>query len=149
MAVGDLIPPSFLLRRLATTTITAASATFTTTEVSLATVTAVVEAGQRYAIVADNLKFSASAVASPSLEATLARIREDTLTGAEVGANQVGILTASTVGFGLRVYTEWTAPASASKTFHLTAIRQSGANNHVLRGATTAPCFLYVDLILS
>lgn len=148
MAVGDLIPPSYLLRRVNTTPITAASGTFTTTETALATVTGVLEAGQRYAIVADNVRFSASAVGSPSLEAAMVRIREDNLTGTEIGANQIGILTSSTIGFGIRVYTEFTAAATGAKTFQLTAVRQSGANNIQMRGSTGVPGFLTIDMIL-
>ncbi len=148
MAVGDLIPPSYLLRRVATTTITAASGTFTA-DTSVATVTGVLEAGQRYAIVAQNVRFSASAVGSPSLEAAMIRIREDNLAGAEIGANQLGILTSSTIGFSVPVYTEWTAPVSGSKTFALTAVRQSGANNLQMRGSTGVPGFFYIELILS
>lgn len=148
MAVGEVIPPAYLLRRIATTPITVASGTFTA-ETALATVTGVLEAGQRYAVVADNIRFSASAVGSPSLEAVMVRLREDNISGAEMGANQLGIPTASTIGFGMRIYSEWTAPVTGSKTFQLAAGRQSGGNNIQMRASTGVPAFLYIDLILS
>lgn len=148
MAVGDLIAPSHLLRRVATTTTTANSGNITTTETSVATVSGVLEAGQRYGITVYS-RWAASAVGSPSAETTLARIREDSVSGTEITAGQVGLMTASTVGFSLVLYAEYTAVTTGSKTFAFTGIRNGGANNHTLRASTSAPCLFFVDLILS
>lgn len=124
------------------------SATYTTTEVSINTITASLVIGWTYRVSVFT-SVSASTIASPSIEQTLLRLRQDTLVGGlQMQAAQVYIGGTSSVGFFAQISAEHTAVATGSKTFHLTAIRTSGGGNHQIRANGGAPTFLFVDLVV-
>ncbi|MEV6348576.1 hypothetical protein [Actinoplanes sp. NPDC051851] len=145
MASGDVLANAEIATRVGQNTITANTSTFTA-ETLIVSVTVNVEAGKRYKI-SGELRPCASAVASPSAECNIVRIREDSLTGTQVQAAQVYLATASTAGFQVVLYADYTAVATGTKTFVLTSIRQAGANTHFVTAGTTAPGVITVDYL--
>lgn len=144
MAVGDVIPPEYLSTRIATGSITADSATYTTTESgALISATGFLTAGQTYIIQA----FFRVSSDTTGTEVSLMRIRADgPPAGAHLSAGSVFIPTNIGTGFSIAMYTEYTAGASGSKTFTVSGLRNAGAGNHRVRAATDTPAYLIVDL---
>jgi hypothetical protein len=129
--------------KVTTTTVSADTSTYTTTEALLATFSATLVSGRGYAVEAD-LAVVASAVASPSAEVSLVRLREDNLTGSQLAQVNVYLVSTSSAGFPTRLYAEYTAVSSGSKTFAITGVRNGGANSHKLHGAAGAKGWLRV-----
>lgn len=148
MAAGDQVPWGYIAQRIDQATITANSATWTTTTSgALASVTGFVTAGRRYKL-GFRLSVASSSVASPSTEASIMIIREDVITtGTQVAAPQIYIPTASSLGFSQSFDTEWIAASTGSKTFVLQGTRISGAGNHSIAAATTRPGIFTLDLV--
>lgn len=147
MAAGDPIPWSYIATRVATGTLTSDSGTWAGTETgSLLSVSPALVNGLKYGITLFT-HISAAAVASPSAESSIIRIREDNATGNQLHGAQIYLGTASANGFALMAYTEFTAVATAAKTFVVTGQRGGGANNHQIRAGGTRPTFLTVELI--
>lgn len=113
---------------------TTSSAAFSTTEVVTDTLVAPVINGVRYKIVWDGAFLCATAAD----ETVLYRIREDTVTGNILQGYRVSesVANASTAAHAEAI---WTAGATASKTFVLSAVRSAGANTHVRFASPNGP----------
>lgn len=122
------------------------AATFTTTEVVQYTLSVPLEAGRRYGITVMTRARTATA-AAPSVEVALVRLREDTVSGTELGGNQAYMPNNGTVGFPVFIYAEYVAVATGNKTFVVCGIRNGGAGTHNLRGSATGPTWVLVDLL--
>jgi hypothetical protein len=147
MAVGEIIPPEFLATRVATGSIIADSATYTTTETGLITATGVLTAGRTYILRAWCRVATGTVTGS---EISLMRIRADAaVTGQHLLAGQVFMPTTSTVGFNIALYTEFTASVTGSKSFVLCGLRSSGSGTHRIAASADSPAYLAVDLKVS
>jgi len=133
-----------LTERVNSTPIVADSATWNATEASITTVAATLVSGQKYKI-----WFSGRISTDVAADAANLRIREDNLTGTQLQLHQVYLPTTTGNGWGTYFYAEYTAVASASKTFALTAQRSIGTGTaHRIRAAATAPGYFVVDKIV-
>lgn len=127
-------------QRIATTTVTTDSATFTTAETSLATVTASLVTGRTYRI-----------VWVPAFQITVdsvirATIREDTISGTILNLRDVWIDSGGTAT-GLEVEVLYTAVATGDKTFVGSGDVLAGAGTANLNAASNFPSYLYVDYL--
>lgn len=143
-AAGDKIPASELNERLATTVRTTDSGTVTTTETIADSVSAVLVSGRRYKI-----KWSVGYTSSIAADSLFLRIREDNVSGTV--ASLVRAYSPLTNGAGSRwaaiVEAEYTAVASAAKTFVGTYVRASGTGNVNIAAGVTYPTILSIELI--
>jgi hypothetical protein len=128
--------------RIATTVVTADSAGFTTTEVVVATVTAPLVSGRTYRLRA--VPKWESDVADDRINA---RLREDSVTGTIMQSDNVRILVVSSLGWGGVLEVEYTATATADKTFVLTGQRAGGTGTCKLGAGATRPVYLYVEYL--
>jgi hypothetical protein len=128
--------------RIATTVVTADSAGFTTTEVSVASVTAELVSGRTYRLRA--VPKWESDVADDRINA---RLREDDAVGTIMQSDNVRILVVSALGWGGVMEVEYTATATADKTFVLTGQRAGGTGTCKLGAGATRPVYLYVDYV--
>lgn len=130
-------------KRIATTKAEVDSATFTTTEVVIDSVTASLVIGKIYKV-----RWVVSFQSSVADDMVNVRIREDTVLGTEMQSRRVlsAIATAG-AGFDGSVEAEYTAVATGSKTFVGTGDRSTGTGNITAEGAAIRPRFLYVDYI--
>lgn len=128
--------------RLGTSTpVTANSATFTTVETSLATVTVALVAGRRYNVWA-NPRFGSTVAA----DTMLIRLREDTVTGTEMAAGRLACVDTDAAAWGpLLIVADYVAPSSGSKTFVLCAVRRTGTGSVSLRASATSPTIIAVE----
>lgn len=127
-------------QRIETTTITTDSATFTTTETSLATVTPFLVTGRTYRI-----------IWIPAFEITIdgiirATIREDTISGTIINLRDVW---ADNTGTATGVYVEglYTAVATGDKTFVGSGDVLSGGGTANLNAAAIFPSYFYVEYL--
>jgi hypothetical protein len=144
MAAGDKVPWSYIATRVATTTITADSSTWTTTETSISTVVASLTSGLLYRVQCCIPLSSGSAGELMNL-----RIREDTVAGTQLQGINVYASTTSAVGFQGYVVAEYTAVATGSKTFVLTGSRVTSLGTCQARAGASRPAYFTVDLIPS
>ena len=129
--------------RIATTVVSSDSSTFTSTEVSLATVVAPVVAGRTYRVRAVG-QFGSTV----SNDRVSPRIRQDSVAGSEMVGTNIDITAGGiTFGWPFDIEAEFTAGTTENKTFVLTGDRSSGSGNCHLEAASTRPTFLYVDYI--
>lgn len=129
-----------------TTTIVADSSTWDDTpEVSIATVTATLENGARYKV-----WFEGRISVDVANDTVGLRIREDAgVAGTQLNFANHHIPTTTGNGFTKTIYAEYTATASASKTFSLTGQRTGGTGTaHRVRGSANAPGYLVIDKIV-
>ena len=119
--------------RLATTTRTSASSTFTA-ETVVDSVTASLVSGRKYRIV--HASRAQSSVADGYVRG---RIREDSISGTIIQIGQIPTTIAANQSAVLILETEFTAVASASKTFVATMVRQAGTGNITAHAATDTP----------
>lgn len=127
--------------RIATTIITSDSATFTT-EASVGSVTASLVDGRVYRVRAMT-KWESTA----NDDRINIRLREDSATGTIMQSDNVRIQVVSNLGWGATLEVEYTAVASADKTFHLTGEFQAGTGPAFLGASATRPVYIYVDYI--
>lgn len=145
MAAGDVVNWPDVAVRVASASLTANSATWTTTETgALITVTASLVSGWTYKIYAS--MFVQSTVAG---DLGFMRIREDTSAGTQDVAGNVYIATTSGSGFPLTLYTEYTAAATASKTWVVTGSRGAGTGTQNISAGGSRPAWLTVDRVVS
>lgn len=130
--LADLIEDSTV-----SASITADSATFTTTETTTITLVVAVEEGSTYQI--SSYARLSSSVAG---DVVTTRIRETNSVGAQIQGGQVECSTTSTTGYSNSLHTEWVAPTTGNQTFVFTAVRGGGTGNIIHRAAATAPGFL-------
>lgn len=149
MPAGDVLLASDTAPRLDTQIVTALSATYTGTETSpLMTTSAYLTAGLRYAVRAW-VAFSTSSAASPSVEITFIRIREDNNTGNQIQGVNLYLPTTGSTGFPMQLYGEYTAAVDGVKSFVLTGVRVSGAGSHRLTSSAASPGYMTIDEILT
>jgi hypothetical protein len=127
--------------RIATTIVTANSATITTTETTVMTVVAAVVAGRIYRITAD-IAFTLS-VANDTF---FTRIREDSVTGNQL-QNRRSSKDSTSALMTHHLEVEYTADVTEDKTIELTFVRSTGTGNISLSAAAASPAYLYVDYI--
>ncbi len=131
--------------RIATNVNTADSATFTTTETIVQTVTAALVTGRLYRVYW--FGHWGSSVAADRFQW---RIREDNVSGTilqELTAQSTAIHGGASLGEQVILEAEFTAVATGNKPFAVTGVRSSGTGNGQLEGAATRPNYLYVDYI--
>lgn len=127
--------------RIQTSTITADTATITTTETEVGTITAALVSGRKYRVVMD-FGFTVSV----ATDHHFARIREDNSAGTQIqGRRLTGATTAQTY-YG-RLETEYTAVSTGNKTFSATFVRTAGTGNIKLSANANSPTLIYVDYI--
>ena len=141
VAAGQIVDVDDFTRRIATTIATSTTSTITTTETVTDTVTGTLVIGRTYGIFVKH-GFSVSVQA----DQFLGRIREDSLTGTQLQAIRIGNhSTAQT--YWHPYYVEYTAVASASKTFVTTLVRSSGSGNITRSGSASTPQYLYIEYL--
>jgi hypothetical protein len=131
------------LERIGQNTATTNTATITTTETAVDTVTVSLVSGYRYAI-----RWWAPALMSVAADVFYLRIRE----GSGTGGTQLSYSSAKAPDAGaqvypIEVYAEYVASATGSQTFTGTAIRNTGTGNISLRGSSTQGRYLTVDYL--
>lgn len=129
--------------RIATDIDVSDSATFTTTETTVQSVTADLVSGRIYGI-----HFYGHANSSVGTDHVVFRIREDNSTGTELQSDVVGVDGSTTLGTKSELYAEYTAVATGSKTFVVAGIRTAASTgNCFLEAGSNRPSYLYVDYI--
>ena len=128
--------------RIATTTSTSDSGTWTTTETVTETVTAPLVTGRLYRI-----RWSGGIVTTVGTDLVLIRIREDNLTGTLITERNFYLATTSSGGHGTELEGTFTAVATGDKSFVITGVRNAGTGTHHADGTATRPRYLYVDYI--
>lgn len=119
------------------------SATFTTSETIVATVTAALVTGRTYKVRA--VTHIATTVAN---DLVTLRLNETDLSGTQLQSNDNReLLSTSVAGFYFDIEGEWTAVATANKTFVVGAVRASGSGNLRREAAATRPTIMYVDYV--
>lgn len=139
-AAGQNITAEALNRREATTIAITDSATFTTTETLLDTVTATLVAGRTYRV-----RWSGGLVTTVAGDVALIRMRENDMAGTLLVERNFYLGSASSGGFGMDLEGEFTATSSGDKTFVVTGTRNGGTGTHHADGTVTRPRYLYVD----
>lgn len=128
--------------RIATDIEVADSATFTTTEATVMSVTAPLVIGRTYMVRA-YAKFEA--VTEPS--AATVRLRLTNVAGATIQIGRVYMPNATSFGWPASIEAEYTAGATGNQVFVLTGLRVLGASTVNLVGGAVNPSYLYVDYI--
>ena len=128
--------------RIATNIVTADSATFTTTETTVQSVTAALVTGRTYRV-----RAAGKANSSVTSDFTIWRIREDNSTGNQLQSDRVNIDGSGVEGAKVEMEAEFTAGSTGNKTFVLTGVRSSGTGNCFLEAAAARPSYLYVEYI--
>jgi hypothetical protein len=128
--------------RIATTTVTSDSSTFTTTETEVASVTAALVSGRTYRV-----RYAARFGSTVAADWLKASIREDDTSGTVLTNDNMILEQTSTSGWPVAGEAEYTAASTADKTFVLTGDRISGTGDCRLEAAATHPTYLTVDYI--
>jgi hypothetical protein len=128
--------------RVATSTESADSANVTTTETTVQSVTAALVSGRTYRV-----RWAGRLSSSVATDTFVGRIREDNATGTELASWQTDSNLPATLGLAGVIEAEYTAGATANKTFVLAIVRSAGSGNGRLEAAATRPAYLYVDYI--
>ena len=129
--------------RIATQIDTADTATFTTVETVVSTVTAALVSGRTYRV--RSVVTYQSDVADDHLNA---RLREDSVSGTQMTGKRVrSTLTTGGFGFDGCLEAEYTAVSTGNKTFVATGVRSTGTGNWTGEGLSVQPRYLYVDYI--
>lgn len=147
MASGD--PSSFadVAARVGTTTLTTTSTTWTSSEsVALMTVTASLINGWTYKVQA---WLGIQAATSAATEISAMRLREDTATGTQGQLAIAYMPIVSVNATPIYLYYEYTASATANKSWVVTGQRTNGTGTHSIAGTATRPSYLFVDRIVS
>lgn len=134
--VGGRIPGELV----GTSTATANSGTFTTTETVVMTTVASVVQGRTYRV-----WFYGALSSSVAADAIACRIREDGVAGTELQLRLHVVQSGSgTSGVPTPLEGRYVADVTEAKTFVVTGQRASGSGNINLRAAGTFPCLLDV-----
>jgi hypothetical protein len=145
VAAGDIVPWSYIATRVAISTIVADTTTYGGTETSLATIAATLINGLTYGVY-----FNGRVSADVAADLSGLRLREDTVIGNQLNFTNVYVGATTGNGFTTVAYGEYTAGATASKTFVLTGQRTGGSGTaHRVRASANAPAFLMITLIPS
>lgn len=130
--------------RIATGTVAAGSAdsaSVTTTEISIASVTANLTTGRTYRV-----RYATRIGTSVAGTLALVRVREDSVAGTEMIGDNVYLGSSGSAGNPAVMEGEYTAVATGAKTFHLT-ITRAGGTGDVRRESSFMPTYIYVDYI--
>lgn len=131
-----------LSRRIATTTRTSSTSTFTA-ETVLDSVTGTLVSGRIYRVV-----YRSDIQSSVGDGYTRNRLREDNISGTQVQLKQVSTAAITAAqGQGLDMEYLYTAVSSGSKTFVATGSRQAGTGNIQSNASATAPVYLYIEYV--
>lgn len=128
--------------RIATSTNTSDSSTFTTTETSIGSVTAALVSGRTYRV-----RWHGGLVTTVADTPCIVRLREDSISGTIFQERVFSIIHAGSSGEGAVIEGEFTASSTANKTFVAGGIRFSGTGTLHADGAATHPRQIYVDYI--
>lgn len=128
--------------RIATQIETADSTTFTTTEVTITSISAPVVTGRTYRV-----RLATAFQSDTAGPPVVTFIREDSATGNQLNVRQSIIDTASGFGWHHVNEVEYTADATESKAFFVTAKRNGGSGTLNMHASAAAPTYLYVDYI--
>lgn len=146
LAAGSKLRASELIaaipQRIATTTRTTSTSTFTAETVT-DSVTAALVSGKTYKVVCNQGCSSSVAADSETL-----RIREDSISGTQIQAVRVPLTVASVAVPG-RLEVDYVAVATGNKTFVVTGLRASGTGNLSHIASTGQPNNIYVELVVS
>lgn len=115
--------------------VTADSATTAAVELEVNTLTETLVNGVRYEV-----RWWCHVSASTAATNAIVRIRDTTVAGTELGATQTHCATTTAVGFFIAGVLDFTAVASAAKTFKMSLQGNSGANLVQIRAATNRKC---------
>ncbi|SCF22543.1 hypothetical protein [Micromonospora mirobrigensis] len=126
--------------RIATTYLDTDSATFTA-ETVIATVSAPLVTGRTYRV-----RLITRIGTSVAGDVATPRLREDSLTGAERTVDYLPLPNSGTVGNLFQVEFEYTATATATKTFVATCLR-SGTGNAYREASSNRPTYFYVEYL--
>lgn len=127
---------SFVPQLIDVDEVTADSATWAGTESgALYTVTADLVSGERYMLKLFTNVSTSSSAASPGIEFSTMRFREDNATGTQFVLDNAYMPTTNGNGFPVNMTGFYTAVATGSKTFVVTGQRSSGAGNHQIRAS--------------
>lgn len=127
--------------RIATTIETSNSSGITTTETTIASVTAPLVAGRVYKV-----RFVGAADTSVAEDTADARIRQDSSGGTEMQLRRLDLKDA-TGRWPIEMEAEYTAVSTATKTFVATIVRTSGTGTIIRIASATVPTYLYVDYV--
>lgn len=129
--------------RIQTTTELADSSSFTTTETVIASVTAALVTGRTYRV-----RYVGKVGTSVGGDTVNLLMKDTNLAGAEIMSRPNEPLPTNTAGgHYFEMETEWTAVATANKTFVVTAVRASGSGSVRREAAATRPTLLYVEYV--
>lgn len=129
--------------RIATTTTTTDSSTFTTIETVMDTVTAPLVAGRIYRV-----RWVGSIASTNADSTVLIRIRADDENGDIIQETNARLNNTLSTGLGAQAEAEFEASVSSEQTFVVTGLRNgTGTGTLNAEGASTRPRFLYVDYI--
>lgn len=137
-----LTPGRFSGERIETSTETADSSTFTTTETSIGSVTASLVTGRTYRV-----RLFTRIGTTVANDVAIVRVREDSVAGAELVGDATAALTTSVTGNTVIQEIEYTATATGAKTFVATCVRSTGSGSLRREASSTRPTYLYVDYI--
>lgn len=128
--------------RIATTTETSDSSTFTTTETELLSATAALVSGRTYRV-----RGVFNLESSTGSDEVRVRLREDDTSGTLLQSGDREVPTSSSFGYLTLMESEYTASATGDKTFVITGVRSSGSGTDKRGSSSARPAYLYVDYI--
>jgi hypothetical protein len=132
--------PGNIVRRIATAYFQNTVGPITTTETQVLNITAATVTGRTYRITA-TMPYDSSVVT----DAYFLRIREDSVSGAEVQGRRISANVAGVTAFDATIEGEYTADANENKVFSVTIVRTSGTGQLNRTGSSAAPAIIYVD----
>lgn len=127
--------------RIATAVLTGDFGAVTTVETSLGSVTAALVSGRTYRV-----RFVTRIGSTVANDTVLVRIREDTVAGNELIGDFYFLPSTGAAGNIIQAEGEYTASATAAKTFHLTVARNAGTGTYRREG-TFMPTYIYVEYV--
>lgn len=126
--------------RIGTDVRTSTPATFTA-ETVVQSITVALVSGRTYKI-----SYAGSLQSSVAADSARSRIREDSVSGTEMQNRRVACPNIN-AGFSADAEAEYTAAATANKTFVVTGERATGTGNISAAATGTTPTYLYVEYI--
>lgn len=143
MLAGQSVEPNqFPGERIETAIITSDSPTFTTSETVVAILTVDVLADVTYRV-----RFAGGFGSTVANDSIRVRLRENALAGPQMCVGELHIPVVSGLMFPITLEAQYTAPIDDVVSFIVTGVRVEGTGNCRLIGASTAPSFLYVEVV--
>jgi hypothetical protein len=132
--------PGNIVRRIATAYFQNTVGPITTTETQVLNITAATITGRTYRVKA-TMPIDISVVT----DGYFCRIREDSVSGAEVQGRRIGVPNAGLTAYDATIEGEYTADANENKVFSVTIVRTSGTGQLNRTGSSVAPAIIYVE----